>query len=517
MRHIDNNFDFRNLFVLDLANNHQGDIEHGKAVINSAAAMVKKNNIRAAIKFQFRQLETFIHPDHRKESDNKHVSRFLSTELKRPDYQQLLDAVKTQGLLSMCTPFDEESVDVISDMGFDIIKIASCSATDWPLLEKVANSGLPIVCSTGGLSLENIDDLVSFFQHRGVQFALMYCVSIYPTPPASCHLNMLDVMQRRYPGVTIGWSTHEGPDDAAPVMIAVAKGAEMFERHIGVETDTIKLNAYSSTPKHLDQWMAAFNHATAICGNVESRAVEPVETESIDSLRRGVYAKKAIKKGSVIERSQVYFAMPYSPGALSSGEWRKGIVAGTEFKPNAPVLVDQVELPPLPETKVLKSAIHDVKALLNEARVVLNSEFNVEYSHHYGVDAFRETGAVIIDCINRDYCKKIIVQLPDQRHPSHFHKRKEETFQVLYGTLHATVDGHERTLHPGETCLIQPGVWHSFWTDTGCVFEEVSTTHYNDDSFYADKDINRMERADRKTKVDHWGRFELEDLLTRDE
>ena len=101
-----------------------------------------------------------------------------------------------------------------------------------------------------------------------------------------------------------------------------------------------------------------------------------------------------------------------------------------------------------------------------------------------------------------------IIQLPGQRHPAHFHKRKEETFQVLFGEVHVTMDGHERVLREGETCLIQPGVWHSFWTDTGCIFEEVSTTHYNDDSFYKDKRINEMERAERKTIVDHWGRFQ---------
>ncbi len=510
---LNTDFDFRDLFVLDLANNHQGSTEHGKSIIRGVAAAAQKNGIRTAVKFQFRQLDTFIHPAHREASDNKHVKRFLSTEMQRPLYQQLLDEVRAQKLLSMCTPFDEESVDIIFDMGFDIIKVASCSATDWPLLEKVANAGLPIICSTGGLSLNQIDDVVSFFQHRGVNFALMYCVSIYPTPEDLFHLNMIDLMRRRYPEVTIGWSTHEVPTDTAPVIIAVAKGAQMFERHVGVETKKIKLNAYSSTPAQVGCWMAAYNHARAICGGVCARPVADVETESIDSLRRGVYARKPIKKGTVLTRDDVYFAMPYSDGALSSGQWCEKIVSKMTVKTDAPILLSQLSMPPVEEYSVLKSAIHDIKALLNEAGIVLNSEFNVEFSHHYGVLKFREVGAVIIDCINREYCKKIIAQLPNQTHPTHYHKRKEETFQVLSGQLHITVDGHKRTLEAGETCLVQPGVWHSFRTDAGCVFEEVSTTHFNDDSYYADKIINKMERADRKTKVHHWGRFELIDNL----
>jgi N-acetylneuraminate synthase len=147
--------------------------------------------------------------------------------------------------------------------------------------------------------------------------------------------------------------------------------------------------------------------------------------------------------------------------------------------------------------------------MLNEARIHLSTDFKVEYSHHYGVENFRKTGAVIIECINREYCKKLLVQLPGQEHPSHYHARKEETFQVLHGVLSAKVDGRVRELHPGDTVLVQPGVWHSFWTHTGVIVEEVSTTHYDDDSFYEDKRINRLKQSERKTRVDNWGRFQL--------
>ena len=64
------NFNFNNLFVLDLANNHQGNIKHGLKIIKECGKMVRKHNIRAAIKFQFRQYDTFIHPDHVEGSDN---------------------------------------------------------------------------------------------------------------------------------------------------------------------------------------------------------------------------------------------------------------------------------------------------------------------------------------------------------------------------------------------------------------------------------------------------------------
>ena len=162
---------------------------------------------------------------------------------------------------------------------------------------------------------------------------------------------------------------------------------------------------------------------------------------------------------------------------------------------------------------MLKTAVHEVKAILNVANVPLNTEFSTEYSHHYGISNFRETGAVLLNCINREYCKKILVQLPGQQHPEHFHKLKDETFQVLHGQLHIQVDGKHSILGPGQICLVQPGTWHSFWTKTGVVFEEISTRDVLGDSYYRDKAINRMDRSERKTVVDHWGRFQLPEVL----
>jgi len=515
---MNDSFDFRDLFVLDLANNHQGDVAHGKHIIQAMSDVCHKHGTRAAIKFQFRQLDSFIHPDHQEGSDLKYIQRFQSTRMERDGFEALLNEVCSRGHLAACTPFDEASVQVIDEMGFDIIKVASCSAKDWPLLEAVADSGRPVICSTGGLSVEDIDNVVSFFQHRAVHFALMHCVSIYPTPDEKLALNQIRTMNERYPNVVIGWSTHESPDDTTPVGMALALGAQMFERHVGVATESIQLNAYSSTPEELSAWMAAHARAQVMLGPVERPAVSAAEQDAIDSLRRGTYAARPIRKGSAIARDQVFFAMPYHEGQLESGRWKEGIVAGADIPVNGVVQNGEITVPEDPDFQAIKSAIHDVKAMLNEARIHLGPDFVVEYSHHYGIPNFRKVGAVLIECINREYCKKLVVQLPNQEHPSHYHARKEETFQVLFGTLYSKIDGHVRELQPGDTVLVQPGVWHSFWTEeTGVIFEEVSTTHYNDDSFYEDKRINKLERSERKTVVDNWGRFQLSNRAPAEE
>jgi len=506
-------FDFENLFVFDLANNHQGSVAHGKAIIAACADAAKRHGVRAAIKFQFRDLPEFVHKDERAKPQNKHVPRFLSTQLAWGQFGELLAEIRRHGLLAMCTPFDENSVERIVEMGFDIVKVASCSARDWPLLERIASSALPVVFSTGGLEQHEIDDLVSFFRHRACEFAMMHCVSIYPTPDDACHLANIAEFRERYPGLTVGWSTHEPPGETLHVGLAFALGARMFERHVGLETDQIKLNAYSSTPAQLDAWLSAWVRARAIVGQRKRQPALAVERLSIDELRRGVFARTPIAAGDEIGADQIYFAFPYRAGQLSSGEWRAGVVAKTAIAPDAPVPADGVDLAADPDAMVIKKAIHEVKALLAYARVPLSHEFTTEYSHHYGVRNFRKVGAVLITVVNREYAKKILVQLAGQMHPWHFHKLKEETFVILSGELVMELENKRKLLVPGDILTVLPGVWHRFWTDTGCVFEEISTTAHRTDSMYRDPEINKLTSAQRKTVVDHWGRFQLTDQL----
>lgn len=508
---MDEGFDFNELFVLDMANNHQGDVDHGLKIIREMGALAADYGIRAGVKFQFRQLDTFIHPDFREASEPRHIQRFLSTELSHADFQRLYDAVREQGLFTICTPFDEESVDLIESMGFDIIKVASCSADDWPLLERISEANLPVIVSTAGKSVADIDNIASFCDHRGIDHAIMHCVAEYPTPSEGCQLNQIDRLRARYRNTTIGWSTHEDPDDTDVIMLAYAKGARMFERHVGlIAGDVHKLNDYSATPEQLRRWLEAYRKAQALCGDAGQRpAHSQIELDSLAALGRGVYARDPLEAGQTLDRSMVFFAMPLQPGQLTSGAFKDGIVAQRAIDTGSPVTADAVSIPSDPNRKIIQSSLHEIKAMLNEARVPLSSDFQVEYSHHAGIENFRSTGAVLIELVNRAYAKKILVQLPGQYHPAHFHKLKDETFIVLDGILHLEVDGHHKVLSPGESSAVQPGVWHRFWTETGVIFEEISSTHSNDDSFYKDKKINHMARAERKTVVDHWGRFIL--------
>ena len=496
-------YDFNELIVLDLANNHQGDLEHGLNIIKAMGKVVNELGMRAALKFQFRQLDTFIRPDFKKRDDVAHIPRFFSTRLSIKDYKQLIKEVRAQGMIPTCTPFDEESVDIIQKLDIEIMKIASCSVMDIPLLNKVAGVKMPVVASTGGATVSQIDHMVQIFEQNKLDFALHHCVSIYPTPPENLQLNQIEFLKNRYKGIPIGWSTHEDPDDTITVQMAAAKGAVLFERHVGMKTAKHKLNKYSSSPEQIKKWLMAYKEAKSKLGAVHRAPSLPQETESLLTLMRGVYANNPVKKGSKIKRSDVYFSMPPTNGGLISGQWRENILADQSYKENK-ALNNKLAVHNLTDEQVVSEIMLQVKGMLNDARIYLNRKSKIEISHHYGLDRFREFGAVIIDVINRKYCKKLIIQLPRQKHPYHFHKKKEETFQILYGGLEVEKNGNPVYLEIGDLFLVKPNNWHKFSTLDGVIFEEISTTHYNDDSFYQDDYIASLPREKRKTIVENW-------------
>jgi N-acetylneuraminate synthase len=504
------NFEFDGLFIFEVANNHQGSAEHGVRIVQEVGRVAQQAGIRAAVKLQFRDLDTFIHPAFRASAEPKHIQRFLSTRLSRDQFGELLDAVRGQGMITMVTPFDEPSVDLLLDLEVEVIKIGSASAKDWPLLEYAAATRRPMVASTGGLALADVDNLVSFLDHRYVHFALMHCVALYPTPQEAQQLSQIALFRARYPATPIGFSTHEDPGNLDLIQMAYAKGARLFERHVGVPTATIRLNAYSSTPEQLRAWIEAYRDAVAACGAAEGRPPVPaVEAEELRQLMRGAYARRSIKRGESLARDDVFFAMPLQEGQMASGQWRAALRAGADYALGAPIPGTLARSEPT-KKEIIYQTIHQVKGMLNTARIAVGSEFDMELSHHYGIERFREVGVIIIDCINRDYCKKILIQLPGQTHPLHHHMKKEETFQVLAGRLDVEVEGRRRTLHPGDTLLVQRGVRHRFWTDEGAIFEEVSTTSFDDDSMYEDAAITAMRREDRKTKLVNWGRHQFD-------
>lgn len=491
------------MFVFEMANNHMGDVAHGLRIIKEMHEIRKGFDFNFAVKLQYRDLDTFIHPDYKTRTDFKYVKRFTETRLSSSECKALKDQMTGLGFVTICTPFDETSVSLVEEHDFDIIKVASCSFTDWPLLERIVKSDKPIIASTAGASLEDIDKVVSFLDHRGKDFALMHCVGEYPTPDAHLHLNQIRLLKQRYPHVIIGFSTHEGPDNVEGVKMAIAAGAAILEKHVGVPTEQHPLNAYSASPEHVRRWLAAARSAFESCGVSSSRPVfSETELAGLRSLRRGVFAKRPMKKGERIDMADVFFAMPTFEDQLTANDISKytEFYARTDIGLNAPLLSSKTTRREIREK--VGDIVLRVRDFFRKSAVIVPPKVDLEISHHYGIDRFDEFGLTMITIVNREYCKKLLVLLPGQQHPEQYHAQKEETFHILYGEVWLSLNGNITQHKAGEIVTVERGVKHTFGTTMGTVIEEISSTHATDDSYYTDQAI--LQNQHRKTLLTYW-------------
>jgi sialic acid synthase SpsE/quercetin dioxygenase-like cupin family protein len=491
------------LFIFEMANNHMGDVDHGIRIIKEFAAVAKDFDFKFAFKLQYRDMKTFVHPDYQGRYDVRLVKRFSETDLTKDQRRRLLAAIRDAGFISICTAFDEASVDAIVDDGYDFLKIASCSFSDWPLLEKAAQCSLPIVISCGGSALERIDNVVAFLKHRNKDFVLMHCVAEYPTTNEKLQINQLSFLQARYPGVRIGYSTHEAPTETLPVAMAITKGCRIFEKHVGVPTETIKLNGYSATPEQTRTWLEAATLARKINGSADERPeMSEAERKSLGELYRGVFVKHAVKAGQRLTLDDVFFSIPAQPGNILAQDWSKytQVYATEDIAKNRAVTVANSRSVELRDK--IYFYVQQVKGILNAAGVKLPGQVDLEISHHYGIEKFDKFGITVVTVVNREYCKRLIIVLPGQTHPEQYHKVKEETFHVLYGDVAMKLDGKVTKLRAGDVSTVERNVRHGFSSLGGAIIEEISSNYAKEDTFYTDPAIGQY--AGRKTFLTYW-------------
>ena len=317
---------FEDLFVLEMTNNHLGSLDRALRIVQQFSKVVRFNNVRAAIKLQFRDVETFIHKDFVDRTDIRYVRRVTETQMSKEEYAVLVEAIRKSGCIPLATPFDEKSVDLCVEFGMPMIKIASADSNDWMLLEKIATTKKPVLVSVGGLSLKDLDDMVTFFENRNIPMAINHCIAAYPHEDSECELNQIDFLRNRYPNHTMGWSSHEHQDWSSSVMIAYAKGARTFERHIDIEDDGVQVAKYSSLPHQIDAWFKAFHKVKEMSGTAGIERKIPLEREIayLDSYVRGVYAKRDLQEGQLLTEDDVYLAIPLQKGQISCRELMLG-------------------------------------------------------------------------------------------------------------------------------------------------------------------------------------------------
>lgn len=492
------------LFILEMANNHMGDIDHGVKIVREFKKIVEGfDEFNFSIKLQHRD-DTFFHPDHINRKDHKLIKRFVETRLGKDNFKRLTDEIRANGFLTMCTPWDEVSVDLMEELDYDIIKVASCSFNDWPLWERVVKSKKPIIASTAGAQLDSIDQVVSFLSHREKEFAIMHCVGEYPCLRENLELNQIDFFKERYPQVPIGFSTHEDPSNLDSIRVTVAKGAVLFEKHIGVATDQYQLNAYSATPEQTKAWVESARDTFKMCGGPKNKRKGFTEKEMADLgiLYRGAYASRDIQAGEKIQGSDLFLAMPNVEGQLVANQLSKynEFFADKGIKKGEPLMLKGLKTKQV--RKQINEIIDQLRQILSESKVALPPYVDLEISYHYGIDKFHEIGGILVQVLNREYSKILLVMFPGQSYPKHHHIQKDESYHILYGDLTVDIEGAEHKLGKGGLLSVNRGQVHSFKTTKGVIIEEIATTYIKGDSVYQDDSISK--NPHRKTLLTFW-------------
>ena len=180
----------------------------------------------------------------------------------------------------------------------------------------------------------------------------MHCIGSYPTEKSGLQLNQIDLLKKRYPEIYVGFSTHEEPDNMDSIKMAIAKGAMVFERHVGVETEKFPLNAYSSSPKQIGNWLRSAQDAFTMAGQEGQRyEISSKEINDLRGLKRGAFAKRDILKGERINPEDLFFAIPNINDQLLANDISKyaAFTANSDIRKNGAVMYKDITMKNLRE------------------------------------------------------------------------------------------------------------------------------------------------------------------------
>ncbi|UCE51523.1 MAG: N-acetylneuraminate synthase [Desulfobacterales bacterium] len=291
--------------------NHNGDMDLSKALIDVA---VKAG--ADAVKFQTFKSEWVSSGSARKAEYQKQaidaaesqLDMLRKLELSPEAHHELQAYCQKQGILFLSTPFDEESVDLLDEIGVPVFKIGSGEITNWPFLEYIARKGKPIILSTGMSYLSEIDQAVRVIQSAGCdKLILLHCVSSYPADPADVNLNAIKTLANAFK-VPVGYSDHTLGIEIS--LGAVALGASMIEKHFTIDRNlpgpdhkaSLEPNEMIALVKGIRALESAFGDGR--------KAPSPAEQDTRQVARRSLVLKHEVKAGDLIEASMLTALRP---------------------------------------------------------------------------------------------------------------------------------------------------------------------------------------------------------------
>ena len=305
-----------NTFVIAEAGaNHNRDFNQALKLID-----VAKESGASAVKFQTYSSETLYSKNTPDFAGYKNINQLIKNiELPREWQKDLKQYCDEQSIEFMSTPFDEQAVDELVNLGVKKLKIAGFESTDWRFVDMVASTGLPLIISIGiGFNLREIGYILDIVEKYGNDLTLLHCNNAYPTPIKDVNLNSMKALQDFKNVNSIGLSDHT-MSTLTPAL-AVAAGATTIEKHFTLDK---KLpgpdHAFALEPDQLKEMIDEIIMTEIMMGSIKDGYSE--SELNFTKARRSIVAKSNIKIGDILTVDNITTKRPYLEDNVAASEW----------------------------------------------------------------------------------------------------------------------------------------------------------------------------------------------------
>lgn len=223
-------------------------------------------------------------------------------------HKEIFDRAKEHGMIAFSSPFDSTSVDFLESLNVPVYKVASFENTDMPLLRKIAQTGKPVIMSTGVTNLSDIDESVRTLREYGCKdLVLLKCTSTYPATPETCNINTIPHMAQMFEGVSVGLSDHTM--GIGVPLAAIGLGACVVEKHFTLSrADGGVDSAFSLEPQELKSLVIEAERAFLSKGKI-SYGIQASE-ENSRKFKRSIYVVNDIQEGEEFSPSNLRVIRP---------------------------------------------------------------------------------------------------------------------------------------------------------------------------------------------------------------
>lgn len=298
----------RTLIIAEIGVNHDGVADRAIELAEAAAAAGAD-----AVKLQVFCADSLVHGSSRlaeyqkgrvNESDPAAMLRRL--ELTHEELARIVHAIRKLNLLPLATPFSPRDVSVIQELSLPAIKIASPDLVNKVLLARAARLGKPMIVSTGAATMDEVAQAAQWLQDWRVQFALMHCVSSYPTSACDAHLCWIADLARF--GALVGYSDHT--TDLLAGALAVGAGACVIEKHLTYDRNAQGPDhAASADPGQFAEYVRLIRNAEDLRGT-PGKHVLPVERDVRTVSRQSLVLARGLARGEVLREQDLTVQRP---------------------------------------------------------------------------------------------------------------------------------------------------------------------------------------------------------------